>query len=1045
MRLNHETNSYDLITDNEKDDFNTSNALPKFDTIDGKQTANVIRNSGFEEVDVNGHPQYYSAEMSAYQNQDSHYNYGDAHSGSYVAQVQAQGSYSYYAYSYTRHPLSQPDSLLSNGFTFDFWFKILNNPEGSANQMYIQLDFYDTLMSTYRNMYIYFSHYTILTNDTNVYFDYNSTHNTWHNINIDITSEFANFWNPVDNSYMTGIYFYAIAPANQPTISEFVFDDVSISSISTGNLITNYDFESGIDDWMYTRQTPGEVSQTVDHTEGTYAINLTSYNSFAEDSTGSFAGVQKYIGYPESYYPTTPGEVMVEFDWKYNDVVGGGENQRAELRIDYRYNSNTRYSIIMIGIDKDDFWNIYGTSNSTNYCYTMIDGFGSRDEWIHSSVDLYDVSQYFGSSDVCISRIRFQTYLGEYANSSTELLVDDFQLVAYPTADPGFEKVFWPGRTFTSWYTPFGENYVNRTTFSHNGIYAANLSSNIGVNTVSLYRSVLYYTLQDNVNFDVWWYLQHNLGTNYNSYISINLGGSYSISYYLALGPVNTISNSTYNARYLVDNANTNGSWFNLNKNIKSDADAALGAGNWNISGVYFYAYTPDDTNILTILFDDAHFIDAQKPVITNVVLTAIPEYDSTASIQVSAYDMISGIGSITLYYRLDGGSWTSTSGIRSFGITYDCTIPSAPYGTQVQFYAVATDRAGNSIVDNNFGSYYSYVVIDTTNPTISIINPLNGSIVYGTVSIEVDADDVGSNIDYVEIYTGLTLLETDDTAPYTYSWDTRTMSNGIHTITAVAYDEAGNFETATVLTVETNNDLANPYISSVQVMPNNVQYYDLATIAVGVTDESTIDDVVLYYRIGAGSWVSESMYTDGPLYLGDIPTQAWNTEVSFYIVATDIYGQSTSSGTEVTPHSYIVGDDILPQISVDAPSTNEILFGEVLFVLDGSDEGSDVVNASIYVGDELVFSNNTVVATYTWDTKSVENGNHTIVFVIEDGAGNLIEVEKTYQIENKFGQNALPIFQNYGVLFGIAAVGLIWGGVLLTKYIIKRRKVGGN
>jgi beta-glucanase (GH16 family) len=85
----------------------------------------------------------------------------------------------------------------------------------------------------------------------------------------------------------------------------------------------------------------------------------------------------------------------------------------------------------------------------------------------------------------------------------------------------------------------------------------------------------------------------------------------------------------------------------------------------------------------------------------------------------------------------------------------------------------------------------------DTTVPSVSLTSPRTGTTVRRntTVSLAADAaDDVA--VSKVEFYDGTTLLGTDTTAPYTGSWRTGT-KKGSRTITATAYDPAGNVGTA--------------------------------------------------------------------------------------------------------------------------------------------------------------------------------------------------------------------------------------------------------
>src|SRR5690606_11929474 len=86
----------------------------------------------------------------------------------------------------------------------------------------------------------------------------------------------------------------------------------------------------------------------------------------------------------------------------------------------------------------------------------------------------------------------------------------------------------------------------------------------------------------------------------------------------------------------------------------------------------------------------------------------------------------------------------------------------------------------------------------DTTNPTVNITSPSNNAAVSGVVTISANAsDNVG--VEKVEFSVNGSLKLTDNTSPYSYSLDTKSMNNGSHTVSARAFDAAGNSATTTI------------------------------------------------------------------------------------------------------------------------------------------------------------------------------------------------------------------------------------------------------
>lgn len=92
--------------------------------------------------------------------------------------------------------------------------------------------------------------------------------------------------------------------------------------------------------------------------------------------------------------------------------------------------------------------------------------------------------------------------------------------------------------------------------------------------------------------------------------------------------------------------------------------------------------------------------------------------------------------------------------------------------------------------------------------PTCSITAPANGATVSGSsVAINANASDNGS-ISKVEFYVDGALLATDTTSPYSTTWNTTTVSNGTHTLTAKAYDNLNQVGNSSPVTVTVNNPI---------------------------------------------------------------------------------------------------------------------------------------------------------------------------------------------------------------------------------------------
>lgn len=101
----------------------------------------------------------------------------------------------------------------------------------------------------------------------------------------------------------------------------------------------------------------------------------------------------------------------------------------------------------------------------------------------------------------------------------------------------------------------------------------------------------------------------------------------------------------------------------------------------------------------------------------------------------------------------------------------------------------------------------------DTTPPQVSITSPRAGATIGGTISVTANASDnvrVGSVTFYVD---GAQIGQPDTTSSYSVPLDTTKLTNGSHSINAVAFDSTGNQTTSSHVVVTVDNDLVPPTV----------------------------------------------------------------------------------------------------------------------------------------------------------------------------------------------------------------------------------------
>jgi len=204
---------------------------------------------------------------------------------------------------------------------------------------------------------------------------------------------------------------------------------------------------------------------------------------------------------------------------------------------------------------------------------------------------------------------------------------------------------------------------------------------------------------------------------------------------------------------------------------------------------------------------------------VNNVVVdTAAP----TVSITAPAAGTISGtvivsanaadnVGVVGVQFRLDGINLAIENTAAPYTIYWNSLA--STNGTHT-LTAVARDAAGNTTTSAAVTVTVNNIVSDTIAPTVVLTAPLAGSVT-GTVAVSANASD---NVGVVGVQfrlDGVNLLSEITVSPYSANWNSTTATNGVHVLTAVARDAAGNTTTSGSVSVTVNNNLSVNLISN--------------------------------------------------------------------------------------------------------------------------------------------------------------------------------------------------------------------------------------
>lgn len=190
--------------------------------------------------------------------------------------------------------------------------------------------------------------------------------------------------------------------------------------------------------------------------------------------------------------------------------------------------------------------------------------------------------------------------------------------------------------------------------------------------------------------------------------------------------------------------------------------------------------------------------VDTTAPVISGII--AVP---STSSAVVSwttsePADTAVEYGLTTSYGQnvVDG----------ALALSHSVIISNISPGTLLHYRVLARDAAGNRTNSADFT--LATLTADVTPPSGTLLLPTNGAVVSGAVALLADAGDNpgGSGVAAVSFLVDNAPISTDVSLPYEVVWDSRTVTNGNHTLQVRVTDAVGNSGVSAVVAISVDN-----------------------------------------------------------------------------------------------------------------------------------------------------------------------------------------------------------------------------------------------
>ncbi|PYN09258.1 MAG: hypothetical protein DME02_04230 [Candidatus Rokuibacteriota bacterium] len=335
------------------------------------------------------------------------------------------------------------------------------------------------------------------------------------------------------------------------------------------------------------------------------------------------------------------------------------------------------------------------------------------------------------------------------------------------------------------------------------------------------------------------------------------------------------------------------------------------------------------------------------------------------------------------------------------------------------------TLTASSSSFTDSFGPYAAHVYVignggtggtpTPSNPTVAFSAPASNATLSSTATISLAASG-GSGTGYTYSLTvGSTTTTTVPGTGPTYSWDTKTVPNGDHTLTAAVTDSAGRTATATLPVTVSNTTTPppsqNPTVSFTAPAAN-ATVTGTATVTLSATGGN---------GIGFGTTYTYGVKVDGTAIAGTGPSFSWDTTKvangshTLTATATDPMG-----GTGTATQTVTVSNTVTPppttgalKVFVTQPTggTTVSSTGWATMWLEGSTAPTKTYTLTLggkAMGSTTTASNGPV--SMPFDTKMVVDGTQPLVATVKDSSNSTGGSTVNVTVKNGITTSPTPV-----------------------------------
>jgi virginiamycin B lyase len=321
-----------------------------------------------------------------------------------------------------------------------------------------------------------------------------------------------------------------------------------------------------------------------------------------------------------------------------------------------------------------------------------------------------------------------------------------------------------------------------------------------------------------------------------------------------------------------------------------------------------------------------------------------------------------SGAPIISVQFQLDGSNLGAARTSPPYAATWDTTgVANGPH----VLTAVATDQNGATATS----APVDVTVANTAPPTITLTSPGGGATVSGT-NVPISATATGP-VASVQFQIDANNLGPPQTSPpYTTTWDTTTVANGPHVLTALATDTSGNTHTSAPVTVTVANGAV--VVSSVGITPTAPTTTATLNATAAASDPARLPITYTYQWLLNGVPISGA--TSPTLDLSQPGNGDRGDSVAVTVTASD--GPGTSSPVTSSPVTIV---DSAPTVTVALSSRTPDTDATLTATASPSDADTDPVSLTYVwsVNGTAVQTDQTSSTTDRFDLSLPGHGNY--------------------------------------------------------------------